>query len=351
VKQSVPKYLEKVRENLTALNRVIAGKQNPLILIYSNPDPDALASAWALKELMGAAGVRASIEYTGEVGRLENGSMIDLLRIPVAPLGAASLQEADLIALVDSQPGFFTSLELPRCDIVIDHHPRKSRKGADFTDIQSRCLATASIVTTYLQAAEISVSKRLATALYYGITTDSRNQQRSPTAADIEAIHFLERKVDRSVLRRIEFSSYSLSNLDYFAIALIKLRYSRNVVFSNVGPVPTIDICAQIADFLIRVREASWAVVAGVVRSKLIIIFRCDGYKKNAGKTVSAAIGPLGSAGGHRTMGRAEIEESSLPDGLMVNQGEQVELFIIEALARYDRSFKPLLRSLRRWQM
>ena len=62
----------------------------------------------------------------------------------------------------------------------------------------------------------------------------------------------LESRIDFDLLHRIEFSSYSLVRLDYFAIALIKLRYADGVVFCHLGVVPTSDICAQIADFLIH---------------------------------------------------------------------------------------------------
>ena len=207
-------------------------------MIYSNPDPDALGAAWALRKLMQTAGTSATIVYTGQVGRPENEAMIELLRIPAFALDQERLGQADLIALVDSQPGFFKETELPRCDIVFDHHPVKGELKVAFRDIRPKCLATSSILTEYLKASDAQVDRRLATALYYGIQTDSKHLQRAPTEVDTAAMAFLEKRINRSLLRRIEFSSYSLNVLDYFSIALIRLRHSRGALYSHLGPVP-----------------------------------------------------------------------------------------------------------------
>jgi nanoRNase/pAp phosphatase (c-di-AMP/oligoRNAs hydrolase) len=330
------------RTMLEKLDRVVSEASRPVILVYGSPDPDALASAWALRELMRRHSKSPRIRYTGEVGRPENQAMIEYLKLPAKPIKIAELTAADLVALVDCQPEFFGSSELPRCDIVIDHHPRKSRRKTAFSDIRPQCLATSSILTEYLQLAAIEPTRRMATALFYGIQTDKRHLQRPASAVDIAALDFLEPKVQTNLLRRIEFSSYLLGVLEYFAIALIKLRYANGVLYSHIGPVPHPDICVQIADFLIRVKEAKWALVSGVAGKKLIVIFRCDGHHKHAGRTAEAAFGEVGSAGGHRTIARAEVENESLPEGAILMQNESIERFVLNSLSRIEREFRTL---------
>ena len=343
--------MEGEKKRLEQLFSVLDQVRHVCILIYGNPDPDGLASAWALRELLHVAGVTAVIRYTGEVGRLENRAMIDLLRIPAAPLKAAELAGAARIALVDAQPEFFTDRPLPRCDIVFDHHPRKSGRKHPFADIRARCLATSSILTSYLIAARTAVHSRLATALYYGIQTDGRNLQRAPSPMDVTAVDFLLPRVNRPLLRRIESSSYSLARLDYFTIALVRLRYAHNVLYSHIGPVPSADVCVQVADFLVRVKEANWALVSGVVGTRLIIVFRCDGLRKHAGRAATMAFGSRGSAGGHTTMGRAEIDQAALPAGIMLTQSERLERFILQSLARVEPGFGPLSKAITRSPM
>jgi len=62
-----------------------------------------------------------------------------------------------------------------------------------------------------------------------------------------------------------------------------------------------------IADFFMRIHTVSWSIVSGICDKKLIIILRNDGSRKNAGRVAKEGFGGFGSAGGHKTMARAEI--------------------------------------------
>ena len=337
----------KAKNRLKKLRQVMKGAKSACILIYSNPDPDSLASAWALKEIFQEWGVNSTIGYTGQVGRLENAAMIQSLKLPAEYFQEEKLESTERIAVVDAQPSFFQGLELHRCDIVIDHHPRTSDRKVAFMDIRPRLLSTCTMMTEYLVALGRPIPQRLATALLYGIETDSHGQQRLPTALDRSAMEFLATKANRTLLKRIEFAHYALNDLDYFSIALIKHRYARNVIYAHIGPVPYSDVCVQVADFFIRVKEAHWALVTGVVDDRLVIVFRSDGIKKNAGKLAQLAFGEIGSAGGHPTMGRAEIVGANLPNEVQLTQNESVERYVVSTLAKVNPAFRPLMRKFR----
>src|SRR3990172_500507 len=124
------------------------------VVIYGNPDPDALASALALKTILENTKRHVDIRYTGAIGRPENASMIRQLKIPAVPVSEEQAADADIIALVDAQPQFFKDFNLPRCDIVIDHHPPLLDRQVAFADIRPNYLAAASIMTEYLKAAD-----------------------------------------------------------------------------------------------------------------------------------------------------------------------------------------------------
>ncbi len=337
----------KVEKRLKKLRQVVKSGKSAYILIYSNPDPDALASAWGLKEVLHDMGIHSHIGFTGQVGRLQNAAMIQSLKLPAEPLDLEKLGKADLVAIVDAQPTFFQDIYLPRCDIVIDHHPKVSDKKFPFVDIRGKALSTSAILTEYLVALKRPIPKRLATALLYGLQTDSRGQQKLPTPLDQKAEKYLEKRANHVLIKRIESSQYSLNDLDYFSIALLKLRYSGNVLYAHVGPVPYMDVCVQVADFFIRVKEAHWALVTGVADNKLVIVFRSDGNQKDVGKLAQLAFGHLGSAGGHRTMGRAEIIGQNLPENVRLTKNESCEWFVVDSLAKVNPAFRPLLRKFR----
>jgi nanoRNase/pAp phosphatase (c-di-AMP/oligoRNAs hydrolase) len=334
------------RIRLDRLREVCRGAKVVRVIIYANPDPDALASALALKELLDTKGRTVKIGYTGAIGRPENASMIRRLKMPAFPLSEEEAARSDAIAIVDSQPQFFTDFKLPRCDIVIDHHPLWDEVRAEFVDIRPGYLSTSSIMTEYLRAAGVRLTRDLASALYYGIKTDSRHFMCDMSHGDMEAIRWLRKKADTSIVKQIEFSQFSREGLDYFSIGLVRRRFLNGVMFSHLGPVPFSDVCVQVADFFIRVENVTWALVTGVVGDTLVVVFRNDGLKKDAGYLARAAFGNIGSAGGHESMGRAEVKQDALPGGLLLTDNRGIEKFVLGSLAQIDAVFLPLLRTL-----
>lgn len=68
-----------------------------------------------------------------------------------------------------------------------------------------------------------------------------------------------------------------------------------------------------IADFFNYVDGYDWVLISGNMGDKLVVIFRCDGYRKNAGKLAQKMFAQYGSAGGHWGAARAEVSLKSLP--------------------------------------
>jgi nanoRNase/pAp phosphatase (c-di-AMP/oligoRNAs hydrolase) len=338
---------DKNRHRLKRLREVCDGAKALHIIIYANPDPDALASAFALKKILETEMLTVNIGYTGAVGRPENASMIRRLEIPVSPVSEEEAAKSDVIAIVDSQPHFFTDFNLPPCDIVIDHHPLHDGIQVGFADIRTDYQSTSSIMTEYLRTAGIHLTKNLASALFYGIKTDTRHFMGDMSPGDIEAIKWLRRKADRYIVKQIEFSQFSQEGLDYFSIALVRRHLSNGVMFAHLGPVPFFDVCVQVADFFVRVENVSWALVSGVVGNTLIVVFRNDGIKKDAGYLARAAFNGIGSAGGHKSMGRAEVKQDALPDSLFLTDNKGIEEFVLRSLARIDPVFLPALKSIK----
>ncbi len=327
------------------MREICRGAKRVLVVIYGNPDPDALASALALKKILTERRRSVTIGYTGAIGRPENAAMMRQLRIPALPLDEREAGVYDIVALVDSQPHFFTDFKLPRCDIVIDHHPLVRKVRAGFADIRPHYLSTSAIMTEYLKAGDIGLTRNLASALFYGIKADARHFMGELGRRDIEALRRLRQKADRYIVSQIEFSQFSWEALDYFSIALVRKRFVNGVIFSHLGPVPVFDICVQVADFLIRVEHVAWALVTGIVADALVIIFRNDGIKKDAGYIARIAFGNIGSAGGHSFMGRAEIRKDALPADLYLSDNRGIEEFVLGSLARIDPAFLPICKS------
>ncbi len=284
----------------------VFGKEDR-VLVVINADPDALASALAVKRLLRHRVKKVTIVYPNEIRRLNNLVMLDLLKIPAERMHKVNLTEYSKKVMLDSQPSHLPSFENISFDVVIDHHPATKGWLSTFVDIRKDYGATASMMVEYLRAAGARPSVALATALFYAIKVDTQNFEKRVTLADAISFRYLFNLANLNLVRKIELSTLRRSELNYFRTALSEMKMSKQRMYAHVGKVPSPDILVLIADFLKQVHEATWVFVSGIHNDKLIVIFRCDGYKKNAGQLAEQIFGQMGRAGGHREAARAEV--------------------------------------------
>lgn len=296
-------------ENLRRFYSQFSGDDQVLILI--NADPDAIASAIAVKRLLWRRVASVTIASINVVDRPDNLAMLRLLGIPLQHIDEIDPERFSRRVMVDSQPGHNEAFPALGYHVVIDHHP-EATVDAPFTDIRPRYGANATILTEYLRAAKIKPSSKLATALFYAIKTDTSNFERETQIEDVRAFQFLFRHANIHLARRIDQAELRLDFLKYFKKALQDKKIRKGKVFVHLGPVSTPDVCVLIADFFMRVDSVNWSVVSGMHDRKLILVFRNDGVRKNAGKLAKERFGELGSAGGHKSMSRAEIPLENL---------------------------------------
>ena len=277
-----------------------------LILMQDDPDPDAIASALALKTLLGRTRTSAPMCTFGTITRPENVAMCNILEIEVEAIDAAALDQFDRVALVDVQPSFLEEEErFGEVDLVIDHHPVEHPIRARIKDVRPSYGATSTIMVEYLRAADVKITQRLATALLYGIKSDTLGLERGGTKADLEAFTYLYLLANHNALRRIERPELTEKALDVLAQGLTNRRVLQGVFFSHLGRVGTVDLIPQFADFGLQAEGVQWSVVSGVVDGEVHVSVRNVGYVRSAGDVTRAAFGDLGMAGGHRTMAKA----------------------------------------------
>ena len=323
---STHKRLEKIADNnitrspsknsaLARLNGLWSiFERSDTVLIVINADPDAIASAMALKRLLSYRVQSVIIGYPNEIRRLNNLTMVERLKIPIERLHTLPVKEFTKKVLVDSQPNHLVCFEKMRFNAVIDHHPVTTGWDADFIDIRPEYGAASSIMLEYLRAAGIKPSVALATALFYGVKVDTQNfQKQNMQVADGICFRYLFNIANLNLVRKFELTELRRSELRYFRIALNEVKTSKRRAYVHVGRVGTPDILVIIADFFNRVEGFDWVIVSGIHGEKLVVIFRCDGYRKNAGKLAKSALGQYGPAGGHKEAARAEAPLKNLP--------------------------------------
>ena len=288
-------------------------KSDDQVLIVINADPDAMASALAVKRLLWRKAAGVTISNINVIKRPDNLAMIRLLNINLTHVDQINPDHFTRFVMVDSQPNHHESFSKFQFDLIIDHHP-DTKPGAPFLDIRPTYGATASIMTEYLRAAKIKPSTKLATGLFFAIKTDTSNFERQTLIEDLRAFQFLFRHANAHLTRKIEQAEIPLGFLKYFKIALETMKRRKRRVFVHLGNITNPDICVLIADFFMRVNAVTWSIVSGVCGNRLVVVFRNDGIRKNAGNVAKSSLGSFGSAGGHKSMARAEIQISDIAD-------------------------------------
>ncbi len=202
------------RARVQQYQRYFADADRVLILLHNDPDPDALASGLALRNLLRRTKTTAIIGAIQGVTRPENLRMANMLDIHVEQITPASFQEFERIATVDVQPHYFGGM-LDRADLVIDHHPEQPGYSAVFKDIRADYGSTSTILTEHLRAVDVNISERTATAMLYAIKSDTLFFARHTNRVDLEAFTFLYPLADAALIRKMEGAEITLERLDY----------------------------------------------------------------------------------------------------------------------------------------
>lgn len=314
-------------QKLQQMLELFSGSDHVLILI--NADPDAIASAMAFKRILWRRVTRITISNINTITRPDNMAMIRLLDVTLIHVTKIAPHDYNKVVLLDSQPSHSESFKDFTFTVIIDHHEPDNHE-VPFSDIRPEYGATSSIMTEYLKASKIKPSDKVATALFHGIKTDTNNFERMATNADIRAFQFLFRHANIHLARRIEQVDLRMNFLEYFRQAIEEKVVENDRIFAHLGNVETPDICVLIADFFMRVNTVTWSIVSGFSEGRLVIILRNDGLRKDAGGVASRRFGHLGTAGGHKSMARAEIPVDHLKSSLASLEKNTVGQWIIE---------------------
>jgi nanoRNase/pAp phosphatase (c-di-AMP/oligoRNAs hydrolase) len=333
-------------ERLEQLAHAVGQAREILILPHTDPDPDAIASALALRYLLAARlGLEGQIVYKGIVGRAENKALVQYLGHPLRRLTRADLNTSQPVALVDTQPGAGNNALPPghTAAIVLDHHPRQEATAAAvaFADVRPDMGATSTLLTQYLQAAGLEPPLPLATALFYGVQTDTLGLARGAGPADVAAYFYLQPRIDFEALAEIERAQVPADYFRQLDAAIRATRLYDEVALYYVGPMAYPDLAAEMADLLLRLKGLQWVIGMGVFKGNLILSIRTRDPRGGAGKLVQAIVGDRGTAGGHGSMASGHVPLRGQDPGQVAAQLGQRALQLLQV--RAEVAGRPLL--------
>jgi nanoRNase/pAp phosphatase (c-di-AMP/oligoRNAs hydrolase) len=314
-----------------------------LIVVHNNPDPDAIMSAEALRYLVAEKfGLEASIAYGGYIGRAENRALVSKLGIKMKQFNRIKLARYDLVACVDTQPGAGNNMLTAdsKCEIVIDHHRARRDTAAEFVVVRTDLGGTATILVNWLEEAGIQISPDLATGLAYAISSETQSMGREASRPDIDAYLSVYVKANLRKLSQIMFPALRRSYFTIVARALREARTYRNLVCTHLGEVPTAEIVAEMADFLVRHERTTWTFCTGRFKDKLILSLRSTKPDARAGEVIRKLVQSDHLAGGHGMTGGGYVPIEDEGEGTLE---EQFTTRFLEVMGNRDADWKPFL--------
>ncbi len=286
------------------LLQLLADYQEILLIVHDNPDPDAIASGWALQSLIQQKlGKHASLVGGGAVVRAENLKMLELLQPPIVLVDSLTLDSESAAVLIDCSPTASNHL-LEGKNVkpvgVIDHHVISGKRvRLPFRDIRPSVAAAATIVCSYFWEQDLVPSSELATALVYAIRTETKGSENPFSRLDVKALSWLSPFADHNKLTEIENAPLTR---EYFSDLLLAIE--NTFIYDGIGIcfLPTAsgpETIGEVADLLIRCEQLEALVCVGLVPPNILISSRTRQGGGNATELLSAALKGLGYCGGH----------------------------------------------------
>ena len=250
-----------------------------IVAMQDFPDPDAISSALAYREIARQFGIEADIVYEGLISHPENLALVNLLEIRLTRFDEEDVRLDGYAAAVyvDNQ-GTTTHLagRLKEAGVptlaVIDHHDPQDLLDPIFSDVRPLG-AAATIFTEYLQSGAVlqltpadERHVQLATALMHGLhsETDGFVRARPP---EYQAAAYLSRFMDPDLLEKVLCVQKSHGTLRVIEEALESRVVRSGFSIAGVGYVRWADRDAipQAADFLLTEENVHTAVVFGLL--------------------------------------------------------------------------------------
>ena len=247
------------------------------VAVLGSPDPDGLASAWALKLLARHAGVTMDILSFEVLSRPDNMVFAQLLGIPFRQVvGRLPRLGFHAFAVVDRQNARLPVPHSKKLPLVVhvDHHAPVPT-GAIFSQQDPTAGSTCTLMAFHvaelfrMSPPDPSEACRLTTALMYGIRTDTMDFVTARTA-DHEAAAALAPYASSEMTRTIVQTPLGKTFLETLTVALRTIQSRGGLTVAYAGKVSrrSRDTIGETADFLALAEGTNTVIVFGLVNGR-----------------------------------------------------------------------------------
>ncbi len=315
-------------KRLESLLNVLKGHR-VFIQTHNFPDPDALASAFGIKNLLSILGIRATICYQGSVSKASTANMVIAFGIGMIDLKKIKdMTPDDYIITVDAQMNT-ANIAITNGTVVacIDHHPTREPFDYLFKDVRI-CGSCATIVADYYFSNGFEPDRTTATALMYGLKMDTENLTRGVTGFDAEMFYRLFYLCDMDALKTLSNQQMEFQELETYIKAIQNIKIYDGVGFSFIDTEASDGLVATVCDFMLKLVEVEFAITYGYKGNGLKFSVRSDLDYLDAGNITSNALEGLGTGGGHAAMAGGYLSFDKVKDADFDLEEEIVNRFL-----------------------
>jgi nanoRNase/pAp phosphatase (c-di-AMP/oligoRNAs hydrolase) len=270
-------------ELASTLRELLTGRtgERHIVAIQDFPDPDAISSAMAYREIARVFDITTDIAYEGIISHPENLALVNLLEIElVRYTDDTPLDGYDAAVFVDNQ-GTTTRLT-PRLRekgiptlVVIDHHEPQDALDPIFSDVRPVGAAATQLAEYLASGVLLRLERgnerhvRLATALLHGLHSETSSFIHGGKP-EYAAAAYLTDFADQDLLEQVLCVQKSRATMDTIHAALGRRIIRGGVSIAGIGYLRRGDRDAipQAADFLLTEENVTTAVVYGIVSGR-----------------------------------------------------------------------------------
>lgn len=240
------------------------------IIMHYMPDPDSMACAVNLQEVLRWYEIESKIFFSGEISHPQNRTMLNLLELNFFKENELNLSETKINICVDCTP---KNSCVDFAHLIIDHHNNPT-KDCKFVINESKYGSCSTIIwEMFHDKISWESNEILATALLLGIRTDTRDLlSENMSQLDFQAYQELLKHVDKEKVQKI--MNYPVPRYVYDKrLSLLKDGNSleKNGTFiGGVGFIPSSqrDVISILADDYLRMEGIHTSVIFCITDDK-----------------------------------------------------------------------------------
>ena len=279
-------------------------KYNSIVIqCHDNPDADAICSGYVLYRYFLKHGKKVRFIYSGnfKITKSNLVFLINELHIPIEFVSNLKTKP-ELLLLTDCQYGEGNVKKFPAKEVaVIDHHQvygTLPKLNEVRSNLGSCCSVIWNLIKIEDEDSSIDIDENIATALYYGLYSDTNafSEMSHPLDRDmIEALDF-----NKNLIMKLKNMNLTLKEAKIAGVAMLGVEYHAENKYAILRTDPCDpNILGLIGDFIVAVDNIDVCLVYSVLSFGVKFSIRSCSNETRADELATFLAQKIGSGGGH----------------------------------------------------